>query len=343
MNENAGAGGDRGIESSYRGSAAGQVDVDNTGRSLDQDAATTSFNALGTTELDEITTEGSVGPAGSNVPIVPHDLELMDTDEDSTYASMDEDGAACHSPLKPLEPLSLSPEQSGPLRHNDIGTNFVQHGPPGAADTSQRPPGHYVTHLTSNNNAFKSDSDVDQSIDGFIIDDVGQKQAQKRRKIDATHGKKIQRRISVQGEALINPSRRKRPTGPININKSRLKKQTRITTSYNTAKPVNKEHGFQVNLASCSRTSSVRSSETLAAYTDFDRSEDITTVHSGRGDSSRGQSTPLQPAAVGVVMRIRVTVEKEFFLIPCANSSEKRTVSWLADQVCLSTCINLHN
>ena len=42
-----------------RGSAAVQVDVDNTGRSLDQDAATTSFNAQGTTELDDNTMEGS--------------------------------------------------------------------------------------------------------------------------------------------------------------------------------------------------------------------------------------------------------------------------------------------
>lgn len=277
--------------------------------------------------------------------------EAGHTDEDSTYASMDEDGGnSLHSPLKPLESLaegsfrSQSTSQPGgsleiagsvAARMNETGGEIDVIGQPFLGGSSPF--------------ASESDSSDVELLNGFIVDDVGQNQARKKRRVEGLPRKRtVQQKLSIgrQSSASYHPRRRISENGAksgLRLSKSKNKIQSRlksccvvsnVTQKSNIGESVlpmqpNEEQrgsrSFVVNNGTCEEgrigTNRSKISQRLNQAVNVDlgnvRGSQITTASFGRGS-----------------VRVRIHVEGELLLmIPCIDDGERKTIKWLADQV----------
>eukprot|EP00795_Rhopilema_esculentum_P001570 gene1570-16021_t len=259
------------------------------------------------------------------------------TDEDSTYASMDEDGPVMHSPIKPLEPMgnvAAARQQSSADVFDvqsrvdvvQVDTNDLVAGPSHRQSISDYPSSsEHITPFTS-----ESDSDKEELIDGFIIDDVGQKQARKKRRIDGFPRKKsTQQKITIPGSSSVSssyrPTSNSTNTGPrlqSIASKPKRKKQTRITGTYATSSHRQSNqpsqsavrNSFTVNNGACS-------SGTISHFPDeASNTFDLLDL--------RQVNQPMMAPS----LRVRVRIDKEQLLIPCVEDGERKTIKWLSDQ-----------
>lgn len=299
-------------------------------------------------------------------------FEAMETNEEFNDLSMDEEGLMDHSPIKPLEPLESDyvddtmrkpPAHSIPHNSNikqerypyDVTSAISTDGLVAAVthDThatneqliqqqlqnSYTPNVEGITHFTSG-----SDSDDVELIDGFIVDDVGQRQAQKKRRIDSCSRKKkvVQRRIIVPGQSnglsrtKSNPAERGSKSS-VKLSRPKQTKQARITYA-NAPQNTASSRSFTVNNGSCTSTNasdhrhhSTVQKQLSASANSRNITSPVNLSHDFRQQNQQGSvvNYPVSSAA----LRIRVRVEKELLLIPCVDHGERKTIKWLADQV----------
>ena len=281
-------------------------------------------------------------------------------DEDSTYESMDEGDSYVHSPIKPLEAL----ENNGAhLGHSIQRSSSVKHPPHEAA----------VQSSASNNQSFVvvdrqvqariddeynpgselvgtfssgSDSSDAETVDGFIVDDIGHKQARKKRRLEGFPRKRtIQQKITIQGQSSSSFHSKRRisergSSSSSRVSKSKKKLQSKLTHFH-------AETNFSPGGKTASRSQPTQSRDQMG------RSNHYATNH-GRSNLVPGQSfdetvadivfeqrdgvqssrAPNALVARGAI-RIRVRVENELLMIPCIDDGERKTIKWLADQVFL--------
>ena len=261
------------------------------------------------------------------------------TDEDSTYASMDEDGPVMHSPIKPLEPMGNAAAAARQQSSTDVFnvqsrvdvvqvSNDLLAGPSNRQGISDYPSSsEHITPFTS-----ESDSDKEELIDGFIIDDVGQKQARKKRRIEGfPRMKSTQQKITIPGSSSASSSYRRTSNGTNTgprlqsiSSKPKRKKQTRITGTYATSshrQSNQASHGAVRN--SFTVNNDVCSSATRSNFPDV-ASSTVNLL-----DFRQANQPMMAPS-----LRVRVRIDKEQLLIPCVEDGERKTIKWLSDQVC---------
>eukprot|EP00794_Sanderia_malayensis_P018758 gene18758-20649_t len=264
------------------------------------------------------------------------DIEMIGTDNDSTYASMDENGMIDHSPLRPLEPLSqavvhpITPLPNSPINTScDTMDQWQRNTRQGSSNR-----GSFVPDRVDLDEGSGSDSDFRHQLGGFIVDDVGggnqQQQLLKRRRIDVSARRKpVQSKLTVATATTSGmSSRNKKLVGLTTRRKHR--RQTRITHAYSSVVSNNasSDRGFCVNTTMSSNSTLHGASRLNAVGNDYDDDDDV-----GRHDDIASfQQRRSASASESRLMRVRVRVEKELLLIPCADSNERRTIDWLADQ-----------
>ena len=309
-------------------------------------------------------------------------FEAMETNEDLNETSMNEEGLMDHSPIKPLQPLGsnyVDDKMHNPPAHNVLQTsNITQEGYPYDVASSSynqttnheisnlsdrhvaaltrdtqatneeliqqqlqntyRPNVEDITHFTSG-----SDSDDVELIDGFIVDDVGQRQAQKKRRIENGSRKKkvVQRRITMPGQlnsssgTKLNPAERGSKSS-VKLSRPKHTKQARITYA-NTPQNTVSNRSFTVNNGSCTTTNAANrrhhstvQKQPSAAFNSRNVTSPVNLIHDFRQQTQQALafSHPVSSA-----LRIRVRVEKELLLIPCVDHDGRKTIKWLADQV----------
>ena len=309
-------------------------------------------------------------------------FEAMETNDEFIDLSMDEEGLIDHSPIKPLEPLGsdyVDDKMHQPLVHNRPQTsNITQEGYPNDVTSSSynqttnheindltdrhvaaltrdthatneeliqqqlqntyRPNVEDITHFTSG-----SDSDDVELIDGFIVNDVGQKQAPKKRRIENDSRKKkvVQRRITVPGQlhsssrTKLNPAERGSKSS-VKLSRPKPTKQARITYE-STAQNTTPNRSFTVNNGSCSSTNAANrrhhstvQKQPSAASNSRNGTSPVNLIHDF---CQQNQQASAFSQPVSSALRIRVRVEKELLLIPCVDHDGRKTIKWLADQV----------
>ena len=290
--------------------------------------------------------------------------EAFRRDEDSTYESMDEDTNSIYSPMKPLDALANNETRSlGPVWEsaklngpsvetvNPIGSQTNNgHRPPNLLDTEMQaqmeseynPDVDSVAPFTSESDA----SDV-ELVDGFIVDDVGQSQARKKRRLEGFPRKRsIQQKIAVPGQSSSGVHTRRKVSergsqSRLSLSKPRNKRQSRLThfqTGANLSQSAQAyrqtahRHRFTVNNGAC--RGSDLANENGPNNQDFDQSfnQAARQIGTEERDDIRNSQVSSNLAARGSI-RVRVRVENELLLIPCIDSSERKTIKWLADQV----------
>ena len=280
-------------------------------------------------------------------------------DEDSTYESMDEGVSYVHSPIKPLETLENKGTQ---LEQSIQRSSSMKHPPHGATVQSaasdnqsfvvvdrqvqaqiddEYSPGAELV------NAFSSESDSSdaETVDGFIVDDIGHKQARKKRRLEGFPRKRtIQQKITIPGQSpsSFHAKRRVSERGSSSssrVSRSKKKLQSKLTsfhagTNFSPAgKSVSRSQPTQsrdqLGHRNCYATNHGRSN--LVTDQSFD--ETVRDIAFGQGAGVQSSRAPKALVARGAI-RVRVRVENELLLIPCIDDDERRTVKWLADQVC---------
>ena len=290
--------------------------------------------------------------------------EPFHRDEDSTYESMDEDVNNIHSPMKPLDALAdngarlLGPVWdsailNGPSIETDdhIGSQTSNsHGPPNLLDTEVQaqidseysPNVDSVTPFTS-----ESDASGVELVDGFIVDDVGQSQARKKRRLEDFQRKRIiQQKIAIPGQSSSSVHTRRKVSERGSQSRSRLskprsKRQSRLT-HFQTGPTLSQNnqphrqtahrHRFTVNNGVCRGLDLANGNG--SNNQEFDESFNQTTRQIGTEERDDIHSLQVSSSLVARgSIRVRVRVENELLLIPCIDSIERKTIKWLADQV----------
>ena len=274
-------------------------------------------------------------------------------DEDSTYESMDEGVSYVHSPIQPLETL----ENNGtPLEQSIQRFSSMKHPPQGATVQSgasdnqsfivvdrqmqaqmndEYNPGAELV------NAFSSESDSSdaETVDGFIVDDIGHKQARKKRRLEGfARNRTIQQKIAIPGQSSssVHAKRRVSERGSSSssrFSRSKKKLQSKLT-SFHAGKSVSRsqltQSRDQLGHSDCYATNHGQS--ILVNDQSFDETvRDIAFEQGGGVQSSRAPNALVARGAI----RVRVRVENELLLIPCIDDDERKTIKWLADQVCM--------
>ena len=315
--------------------------------------------------------EGGNAYGASHTDNAVHTNEARHTDEDSTYASMDEDGGHAHSPIMPLE--SLTANESRLLCPARGSSNRGGSSQGSCLETSVRSGNQLAEQAQLDNEynpdvasvtPFTSDSEASETelVDGFIVDDIGQSQARKKRRLEGFPRKKtVQQKITIPGQSNSHPKRKVSEKGSksyVRLSKLKNRIQSRLTSSQTVTsdsqghkdrrrshglstnpglqsqRQSNENHRFTVNNGVCESQGAVTDSRSNTQ--DFDRSVNPTVrqaIDVEWNDMQGVQSPSNLPNRVNI--RVRVRIENELLLIPCVDHSERRTIKWLAEQVCL--------
>ena len=322
--------------------------------------------------------EDSSNSKGSDPDVFTPDIE-MDSDQDSTYASMDEGSVQGLSPLGDSPPIvsknksafvcgntpktrkkvsftdlpssqstSLSSSALGPIK--DISSQQQSHDRTLNFTSSSRAALKTSINLMDDS-AFKPIPDPDipafveeQSSDseeigplllgGFIVDDVGDSRASKRRRTETGHLDFSSSRSAIRRDVNQSASQQRKvrtTAGQSTTNKTGMnharqqkpayKRQSRLTETASLTKTKNRPD-FIVNRENCnvSRPSVNQQSHDHESPV-RGANDDIHTIDHVSRQTQR------------TLLRIRVRVEDKVFLIPCRDSNERKTVKWMAEEV----------
>ena len=297
-------------------------------------------------------------------------------EDDSTYESMDEEMDSIHAPTKPIEPLEdtetrlLQPTFES---FKIISSSVVAESPVGSSTGSDRSLSRAIANtveplVVDDYNPgidsialFTSESDSSdvELIDGFIVDDVGQNQARKKRRLEGFSCKRtIQQKISIPGQSpSILRTRRKvskrKSKSKSKSSKLKRKSQSRLTgfqsgtalshgqnagrngkgfAAQSNRHMVHDYHRFTVNNGDC--MGSAIEAETGTDDQEFGQPVNQTMRQTRIELGDDMQTSQILRSSTGrVKIRVRVRIEKKLFLIPCIDQGERKTIEWLAQQV----------
>ena len=236
-------------------------------------------------------------------------------DDDSTYASMDEENG--------VEMVDLNDQNS------DFGLSALITDP--IIGTSSDTSSHYTGSVASH---------ISQKTADWLVDDVGPRRAKRKRQAKLTN----LARSTDRTRQTATASRPRHRLSLGNTHKGPHPKQSRLVVSQEPKAPESPSntmlsrdnyvtnHWSQNDLLTSIPSGSEVTSTVLGVRT---------SVYDSPGASSRHTGTPGGTPP----MRLKVWVQDKMFLIPCpqGNTQEAKSVGWLAEQVCFAlSLLSLH-